>query len=160
MASIAYPKKIIHLQNEKKIKHMKRIIYFLLLSFTLCSCNIYDKKIYEVDNDLTELDLTNYSLYCYNEERKEGVIINDPFVRDAINNGMKNSVAYRRDYFIKVPAYYGSFTFFTKGDTVKYNIQGNLLTRNKEVYYACDVNFQELLDSLVFKRDSIPEIER
>ena len=138
---------------------MKRIIYFLLLSFTLCSCNIYDKKIYEVDNDLTELDLTNYSLSCYNEERKEEVII-DPFVRDAINNGMKNSVAYRRYYFIKVPAYYGSFTFFTKGDTIKYDILGDLLTRNKEVYYACDVNFQELLDSLVFNRDSIAEIEQ
>ena len=39
---------------------MKRIIYFLLLSFTLCSCNIDYKKIYEVDNDLAELDLTNY----------------------------------------------------------------------------------------------------
>ena len=39
---------------------MKRIIYFLLLSFTLCICNIDYKKIYEVDNDLAELDLTNY----------------------------------------------------------------------------------------------------
>ena len=32
----------------------------MLLSFTLCSCNIDYKKIYEVDNDLAELDLTNY----------------------------------------------------------------------------------------------------
>ena len=145
---------------KKNIKHMKRIIYFLLLSFTLCSCNIDYKKIYEVDNDLAELDLTNYSLSCYNRERMEVVIINDSFVRDAINNGMKNSVAYRRDYFIKVPAYYGSLTFFTKDDTIKYDIRGRLLTRNKEIYYACDVNFHELLDSLVFNRDSIPEIEQ
>ena len=69
---------------KKNIKHMKRIVYFLLLSFTLCSCNIDYKKIYEVDNDLAELDLTNYSLSCYNRERMEVIIILSSANKDEI----------------------------------------------------------------------------
>lgn len=121
--------------------------------FLLCCCTNH-KTVDNVNKDLLTVDVID-SIFCYNKEKKKRIIVNDSIILNAIGNRIKKSIAHRRDYFVKVPAYYGTITLFTNGDSVTYDIFGHLLTQDEEVYYSCTINFNVLLDSLVFKRDSI-----
>ena len=45
-------------------------------------------------------------------------------------------------------------TLFSKGDSIKYHMRGNLLTQDESCLYLWP-NLTDMLDSLVFKSDSI-----
>lgn len=128
---------------------MKQILFFIL-SFTLCCCMKHREKTFHLDIN----DDMNF-ISCYNYEKKVHVNLNDSIILNTIKNSIKKSIGHRRDYYWKFPACYGTITFYTKRDTLQFQILGNLLTRDGDIYYKCDVNFQELLDSLIFKCDSI-----
>lgn len=137
---------------------MKRILYFILPLLILCCCTKREKELQE--NELDKLGTID-SVSCYNYEAnfnamiKANVMVTDSVILNIISNGIKNTVGHKATYFIKVPPCYGTITFFSKGDTIKYTILGNLLTHDENYYYVCPINFADVLDSLVFKNDSI-----
>lgn len=132
--------------------YMKRILYFILPLLILCCCAQHEKESQE--NELDKLSTID-SVSCYNTEKDEEIIVNDSAVLRIVSNGIKNTVVHKREYYLKVPPYYGTITFYANGEMFKYKIRGDLLTQNEEFYYECSTNLQTLMDSLVFKSDSI-----
>ena len=135
-----------------KSMYMKRILYFILPLLTLCCCAKHEKELPK--NELDKLGTID-SVSCYNTEKDEEIIVNDSAVLRIVSNGIKNTVVHKREYYLKVPPYYGTITFYANGEMFKYKILGDLLTQNGDFYYECSTNFQTLMDSLVFKSESI-----
>ena len=130
--------------------YMKRILYFILPLLILCCCVKHE-------NEFDELGTIDSLFLNYSSDKKEAkimVMVKDSAILNAISNGLKHTVRYEHDDFVKVPACCGYITLFSKGDSIKYHMRGNLLTHDESYLYLWP-NLTDILDSLVLKSDSI-----
>lgn len=125
---------------------MVRFLVYLLLLVGLSSCTqskLKTPEFYQFD----KID----SVCCYSHVKNKEITIKDTIVLNTINNCIKRSVLHRNDYLVKFPPFYGTITIFCNGASLKFDVLGNALKQNNDVYLECSTNVSQMLDSLVFK---------
>ena len=116
----------------------------------LCCCTQHE-------NEFDELGTIDSLFLNYRSDKKEAkimVMVKDSVILNIVSNGLKHTVRYEHDDFVKAPACCGDITLFSKGDSIKYHMRGNLLTHDESYLYLWP-NLTDILDSLVLKSDSI-----
>ena len=129
---------------------MKRIVCLILPLLILCCCTKHENEF----DELGTIDSLFLS-YRYSSDKIETkVMVTDSAILNIVSKGLKNTVRYEHDDFVKVPGCCGYVTLFSKGDSIKYYMRGNLLTQDESCLYLWP-NLTDFLDSLALKSDSI-----
>ena len=129
---------------------MKRILYFISPLLILCCCAKHENEF----DELGTIDSLFLRYYSDKKKTEIMVMVKDSAILNIVNKGLKNTVRYEHDDFVKVPGCCGNITLFSKGDSIKYHMRGNLLTQDESCLYLWP-NLTDMLDSLVLKSDSI-----
>lgn len=125
---------------------MIRFFALILLLVELTSCSQYKSKTAE----FCQLDKID-SVRCYSHFKNKEVTINDTNVLNKINNCLKRSVLHHDERFVKHPPYYGTITIFSNEDSIIFDVHGNTLKQNDDVYLECSTNIIQIINSIIVK---------
>ena len=132
--------------QKKNNGNMIRLFALILLLVELTSCSQYKSKTAE----FCQLDKID-SVRCYSHFKNKEVTINDTNVLNKINNCLKRSVLHHDERFVKHPPYYGTITIFSNEDSIIFDVHGNTLKQNDDVYLECSTNIIQIINSIIVK---------
>ncbi len=125
---------------------MKRTIFYIMTTLLVCNCSKKPQYFSDVYN-IKSFD----SVYIYKHYLDTGVMLKDSLALKKIYSTISKG---QRENILVPPAYYGTITFFSMGDTLSFNIHGNVL--DNEQLDAPDIVYKISLDnyfnSLLFKK--------
>ena len=125
--------------------NMKHYFFSLLILSSLCCCFTQQRK------KLPHYDTLD-SISCYNVAQKRTIVIKDTIVLNMINRIINNSVIHNEDYLVKFPPFYGTITLFSNNSSIKLEILGDVLRIDKDTFLDSKVQFDSILDSIVFDK--------